>query len=56
MRTAFPLFSEARQVLSRRSLLGAAALGLVLPAAAQGSFPSKPLKQESMSIQKNHLR
>ncbi len=44
MRTAFPLFSEARQVLSRRSLLGAAALGLVLPAAAQGSFPSKPLK------------
>ncbi|EPD46638.1 MULTISPECIES: Bug family tripartite tricarboxylate transporter substrate binding protein [Delftia] len=44
MRTAFPLFSEARQVLSRRSLLGAAALGLVLPAVAQGSFPSKPLK------------
>ncbi|MFG0601329.1 Bug family tripartite tricarboxylate transporter substrate binding protein [Delftia sp. WSY_4] len=44
MRTAFPLFSEARQVLSRRSLLGAAALGLVLPAAAQGSFPAKPLK------------
>lgn len=44
MRTAFPLSSEARQALSRRSLLGAAALGLVLPAAAQGSFPAKPLK------------
>lgn len=44
MRTAFPLFSEARQVLSRRSLLGAAALGLALPAAAQVGFPAKPLK------------
>ncbi|ROR04210.1 tripartite-type tricarboxylate transporter receptor subunit TctC [Delftia acidovorans] len=44
MRTAFPLSSEARQVLSRRSLLGAAALGLALPAAAQGGFPAKPLK------------
>ena len=44
MRTAFPLSSEAHQVLSRRSLLGAAALGLALPAAAQGSFPAKPLK------------
>lgn len=44
MRTAFPLSSEARQVLSRRSLLGAAALGLALPAAAQVGFPAKPLK------------
>jgi tripartite-type tricarboxylate transporter receptor subunit TctC len=44
MRTALSFSSEARQVLSRRSLLGAAALGLALPAAAQGSFPSKPLK------------
>lgn len=44
MRTASPLSYEARQVLSRRSLLGAAALGLALPAAAQGSFPAKPLK------------
>jgi len=44
MRTAFPLSSEAPQVLSRRSLLGAAALGLALPAAAQVGFPSKPLK------------
>lgn len=44
MRTAFPLSSEARQVLSRRSLLGVAALGLALPAAAQVGFPAKPLK------------
>lgn len=44
MRTAHSFSSEDRQVLSRRSLLGAAALGLVLPAAAQGSFPAKPLK------------
>ena len=29
MRTAYPLSSEARQALSRRSLLGAAALGLL---------------------------
>ena len=44
MRTAHSFSSEDRQVLSRRSLLGAAALGLALPAAAQGSFPAKPLK------------
>lgn len=44
MRTAHSFSSEDRQVLSRRSLLGAAALGPILPAAAQGSFPAKPLK------------
>ena len=30
--------------LSRRSLLGAAALGLAVPAMAQGAFPSRPVK------------
>lgn len=44
MRNAISFSPEAGQVLSRRSLLGAAALGLALPAMAQGSFPSKPLK------------
>lgn len=42
MSTAFP-FSHAPG-LSRRSLLGAAALGLSLPALAQGGFPSRPVK------------
>lgn len=42
MSTAFS-FSHAPG-LSRRSLLGAAVLGLAVPAMAQGAFPSRPVK------------